>query len=158
MAVRRHYERHFPRQHGLTLVEIMVVVAILAIIAAIAIPIYSSYIKDAKIGRAEGNLVLLSTLMERYYQNNNVYPSSQTLTVNSLPGWNPGNNPNPMFTYTIQNPDTGACNVAAPSGPSYTLSATPTAASGLPTNEVFYLDSINDRCEVLPNGTTVMGW
>ena len=65
MAARRPHERRFPRQRGLTLVEIMVVIAILAIIAAIAIPIYSNYIKDAKIGRAEGNLVLLSTLMGR---------------------------------------------------------------------------------------------
>lgn len=146
-------------ERGFTLVEVMVVIAILAIIAAIAIPIYSHYIKDAKIGRAESNLVLLSTLMERYYQNNNAYPTSNpTLTPNALPGWNPGNNPNPFFTYAIQNPDPGVCNVAAPTGPSYALSATPTAASGLPTNEVFYLDSLNDRCEVLPNGSTVVGW
>ncbi|MHB1607795.1 MAG: type IV pilin protein [Acidiferrobacter thiooxydans] len=158
MVAGMRYERRFASQRGLTLVEIMVVVAILAIIAAIAIPVYSHYIEDAKIGRAESNLVLLSTLMERYYQNNNAYPSTQTLVANAIPGWNPGNNPSPLFTYAIQNPDTGVCNVAAPSGPSYSLSATPTAASGLPTNEVFYLDSLNDRCEVLPNGTTVVGW
>ncbi len=146
-------------ERGFTLVEVMVVIAILAIIAAIAIPIYSHYIKGAKIGRGESNLVLLSTLMERYYQNNNAYPASNpALTPNALPGWNPGNNPNPFFTYAIQNPDPGVCNVAAPAGPSYALSATPTAASGLPTTEVFYLDSLNDRCEVLPNGTTVVGW
>ncbi len=146
------------RQAGLTLIEIMVVVAILAIIAAIAIPVYSNYIKDAKVGRAESNLVLLSTLMERYYQNNNAYPASQTLVANAIPGWNPGNNPNPLFTYAIQNPDPGACTVAAPAGPSYLLTATPTPASGLPATEIFYLDSINDRCEQLPNGTLVMGW
>ena len=145
-------------QRGFTLVEVMVVIAILAILAAIAIPVYSQYIKDAKIGRAENSLVLLSTLMERYYQNNNAYPASQTLVANAIPGWNPGNNPNPLFTYAIQNPDPGVCNVAAPAGPSYALSATPTATSGLPTNEVFYLDSLNDRCEVLPNGTIVAGW
>ncbi len=145
-------------QRGFTLVEVMVVIAILAILAAIAIPVYSQYIKDAKIGRAENSLVLLSTLMERYYQNNNAYPASQTLVANAIPGWNPGNNPNPLFTYAIQNPDPGVCSVAAPAGPSYALSATPTATSGLPTNEVFYLDSLNDRCEVLPNGTIVAGW
>ena len=147
------------RGRGFTLVEVMVVVAILAIIAAIAIPIYSHYIKDAKIGRAESNLVLLSTLMERYYQNNNAYPASNPgLIPNAIPGWNPGNNPNPLFTYAIQNPDQNACNVATPAGPSYELTAKPTLASGLPTNETFFLDSLNDRCEQLPNGTLVMGW
>lgn len=137
----------------------MVVLAILAIIAAIALSIYSHYIKDAKIGRAESNLVLLSTLMERYYQNNDVYPASNAALVpNAIPGWNPGNGPNPLFTYAIQNPDPGACHVATPSGPSYLLTATPTATSGLPTNEIFYLDSDNDRCEQRPNGTLVVGW
>lgn len=146
-------------QRGFTLVEVMVVIAILAIIAAIAIPIYSHYIKDAKIGRAESNLVLLSTLMERYYQNNNTYPASNpALTPNAIPGWNPGNDPNPLFTYAIQNPDQSVCGVAAPAGPSYDLVATPTATSGLPTNEYFYLDSQNDRCEQLPSGTLVIGW
>ncbi len=147
------------RERGFTLVEVMVVVAILAIIAAIAIPIYSSYVKDAKLARAKSNLVLLSTLMERYYQNNNAYPASNpALAPNAIPGWNPGNNPNPLFTYAIQDPDPGACNVAAPAGPSYLLTATPTATSALPTTEVFYLDSLNDRCEKLPNGTIVAGW
>ncbi len=137
----------------------MIVVAILAIITMIAIPVYSSYVKDAKIGRGENNLVLLSTLMERYYQNNNLYPASNpSLTPNAIPGWNPGNNPNPLFTYAIQNPDLGVCNVAAPAGPSYDLTATPNANSGLPAGEIFYLDSQNDRCEKLPNGTLVMGW
>lgn len=144
---------------GFTLVEVMVVIAILAIIAAIAIPIYSHYIKDAKIGRAESNLVLLSTLMERYYQNNNAYPASNpALTPNAIPGWNPGNDPNPLFTYAIQDPDQNVCGVTAPAGPSYDLVATPNAASGLPANERFYLDSQNDRCEQLPSGTLVMGW
>ena len=160
MTTKRAFTGRGARPGGFTLVEVMVVIAILAIIAAIAIPVYSHYVKDAKIGRAESNLVLLSTLMERYYQNSNpsAYPTSQTLVPNAIPGWNPGNNPNPLFTYAIQNPDPGACNVAAPAGPSYLLTATPTATSGLPTNEVFYLDSINDRCEKLPNGTLVVGW
>jgi len=155
------YRRRKPRgQVGFTLLELMIVVAIIAIIAAIAIPIYASYVKDAKFARAKSNLVLLSTLMERYYQNTstNTYPTSQTLVPNAIPGWNPGNNPNPLFSYAIANPDPGACNVAAPAGPSYLLTATPTATSGLPAGDIFYLDSVNDRCEKLPNGSLVIGW
>jgi type IV pilus assembly protein PilE len=144
----------------------MVVIAILAILAAIAIPIYSKYVRDAKFSRAESNLVLLSTLMERYYQNNNAYPASMAPIPNTvpsqIPGWDPGNNPNPLFTYAIENPDPGmpgACNAAAISGgPSYLLTATPTATSGLSNQGIFYLDSNNNRCQMHANGTATIGW
>lgn len=151
---------------GFSLVELMIAIAIIAILATIAIPAYTTYVKDAKFSRAKSNLVLLATLMERYYQNNNAYPNNMTLVPNAvpsqIPGWNPGNNPNPLFTYAIQNPDPGmpgACNAPAiAGGPSYLLSATPTTTSGLPPQDVFYLDSNNNRCEAQPGGTAVIGW
>lgn len=155
------------RQKGFTLVEIMVVIAILAILAAIAIPVYSSYVKDAKFAQAKSNLVLLSTLMERYYQNHNAYYATTTdlqpytTALPTLRGWDPGNGSNPLFTYNIANPDTGmpaACNAGAIASPSYLLSAVPTATSGLPTQDILYLDSANNRCEALANGTAVVGW
>lgn len=156
------------RQKGFTLVEIMVVIAILAIIAAIAIPVYSNYVKDAKFAQAKSNLVLLSTLMERYYQNHNVYYATTTdlqpytVATPTLRGWDPGNSSNPLFTYNIVNPDSGmppaACNAGAIPSPSYLLSAIPTATSGLPTGDVLYLDSANNRCEAQANGTVVVGW
>lgn len=155
------------RHKGFTLVEIMVVIAILAILAAIAIPVYSNYVKDAKFSQAKSNLVLLSTLMERYYQNHNVYyPTTANLqpytaALPTLRGWDPGNSSNPLFTYNITNPDSGmpgGCNAGAIASPSYLLSAVPTATSGLPTGDTLYLDSANNRCEVLANGTAVVGW
>lgn len=41
-----------PHQTGLTLIEIMIAVAILAIISAIAIPLYQGYVTEARFGTA----------------------------------------------------------------------------------------------------------
>ena len=157
--------QQWKKMRGLTLVELLVVIAILGILAAIAVPIYSRYVKDAKYAQAKNNLVLLSTLMERYYQDNNAYyPTTTNLQPNTptnptLPGWTPGNGV--LFQYNIENPDPGmpgACGIQTPASPSYLLVATPLASSGLSGQVAFYLDSDNNRCEVLPNGSAVTGW
>ncbi|MHB8255191.1 MAG: type IV pilin protein [Acidiferrobacter sp.] len=162
---KRYREQGSGRQYGFTLVEVMVVIAILGILAMIAIPIYSSYVKDAKYAQAESDLVLLSTLMERYYQNHNAYYATTTnlqpytSTTPTLRGWTPGTGV--LFTFNITNPDPGmpaGCNAGAiTTGPSYLLEAIPGPTSALPNTDAFYLDSDNNRCEVL-NGTAVVGW
>ncbi len=64
------------RSPGFTLIELMITVAILAIIAAIAIPNYSKYSMRGK--RAEGRAALLNeaALQERNYSNNRQYTST----------------------------------------------------------------------------------
>ena len=60
-------------QRGFTLIEVMVVVAILAIVAAIAIPSYRDYVIRASIMPAVSGLSSRQTLMEQCYQDNHTY-------------------------------------------------------------------------------------
>lgn len=55
------------KQSGFTLIELMIAVVILAILAAIAMPMYSNYITKAKARSAQSDLVALSVVMESLY-------------------------------------------------------------------------------------------
>lgn len=77
------------RQQGFTLIEVMVTVAIVAILGAIAVPSYSEYVMRAKITDAISALSDMSVKMERYFQDNRIYngvpPPCTAGTVAPLP-------------------------------------------------------------------------
>jgi type IV pilus assembly protein PilE len=63
------------RHSGFTLIELMVTVAIVAILAAIALPSYTAYITRSKIVEATSALLAMRTKMEQYWQDNRTYDS-----------------------------------------------------------------------------------
>ncbi|HDR14249.1 MAG TPA: prepilin-type N-terminal cleavage/methylation domain-containing protein [Desulfobacteraceae bacterium] len=62
-------------QKGFTLIELMIVVAIIGILAAIAIPQFSNYRKRAANAAAMSDAKNLATAQEVYYTDNNTYAS-----------------------------------------------------------------------------------
>ena len=68
---------------GFTLIELMIVVAIIGILAAIAIPKFAELIRKSSEGASKGNLGALRSAMSIYYGDlEGVYPASmQSLTI-----------------------------------------------------------------------------
>ena len=58
---------------GFTLVELMIAVAIIAIISAIAIPSYQSYITDSYRNQAAADVKVCALAMERYFSEDFTY-------------------------------------------------------------------------------------
>ena len=61
------------RAPGFTLIELMTTVAIIAVLAAIALPNYTDYVRRGKLQEGTSNLLAMRTKMEQYFQDNRSY-------------------------------------------------------------------------------------
>jgi len=98
-------------QKGFTLIEVMIVVAIIGILAAIAYPSYDEYVKRGN--RTEGQAFLsdVAARQERHFSQNNTYITNNT-NIAKL-GLTSANSPTSKYTVAL-----------AGGGGGYTLTAT----------------------------------
>ncbi|MCD6508060.1 prepilin-type N-terminal cleavage/methylation domain-containing protein [Candidatus Poribacteria bacterium] len=68
---------------GFTLIELLLVVVILAVLAAIAIPRFSSSAKEAKISACKANIANINTQLELYYTKNGTWPDNLSDFLNN---------------------------------------------------------------------------
>ena len=66
------------RPHGFTLVELMVVAAIIAILTVIAVPMYSTQMRESRRADAKTALLDFASREERYFTVNNGYTNNLT--------------------------------------------------------------------------------
>lgn len=77
-------------QRGFTLIELMITVVVVAILAAVAVPSYFSYVRDSRRDLAKQSLLAAAQKMESYYALNMSYSgaasgSSPTIFSDKVP-------------------------------------------------------------------------
>lgn len=94
---------------GFTLIEVMIVVAIIGLLAAIAYPSYAEYIRRGYRAEARGGLLQAAQWLERAATATGTYPLTATFPANLK------TIPSDRYTITL----------ASVNGTTYTLTATP---------------------------------
>lgn len=89
------------KRKGFSLIEIMVVVAIVGILAAIAIPSYSNYIKRTRRAEAVTALQTVALYQEKAMAESGSYKTEADLVTNYGLKPSTGNNYNPTQYYNI---------------------------------------------------------
>lgn len=116
------------KQTGMTLIELMIVVAIVGILAGIGIPAYERYTTSAARTTGKTALQTVRAKLENYYINNKAYTTdiSKLGYTASSPSLNKAGDEttgsDAVYTISISNP--GGCTLAS----CYTLTATPVNA------------------------------
>jgi len=74
---------------GFTLVELMIVVLVLGILAAIVIPQFTDHTSDARLATVDHDLVEIRQAIELYYQQHGAYPGEVDAASGAVPASNP---------------------------------------------------------------------
>lgn len=105
------------QQSGFTLIEVMIVVAIIGILAAVAYPSYQESVRKSARADAQADLMELAQISERFFTTNNRYDQTRAGVAYVLPfAQSPRSGANPRYNI----------NFAAPApGQAYLLQAVP---------------------------------
>lgn len=141
------------RSTGFSLIELLVVVAIVGILASIAVPSYTDYITRSKLTEASANLSDLRVKMEQYYLDNRRYSTTAGGGTCGIPG---GNTPTvsnaKYFDFTC-----ASANPNATGDQTYTLTANGLTAQGI--GGISYtVDTANSKTTTVSGAMATKGY
>ncbi|CAG1010927.1 hypothetical protein BURK2_04140 [Burkholderiales bacterium] len=128
------------RQKGMTLIELVIVIAVVAILGGIAYPSYIAYMQRGNRAAAKAVLDQAAQYMERQFTTTNVYPDSVQFAA---AGYNvaPLGSSGPTKKYDVT--------LTAATPTAFTLRATPTSGSVDPKCGWLALDNLGNRASEL---------
>ena len=128
------------RTNGFTLIELMITIAIVGILASVAFPSYTEYVRRGKITDAHASLGQYRVLMEQHFQDNRTYGLACTPALPTSDYFTFACNAN-NTTYTVT-----ASSIAgrvSPGAGDYVYTIDQSNAKGTPT---FKGDTVNKSC------------